>query len=1402
MKTLYVEDDLNDAELTINALKKSGEKFSVTLVQNYKDAFKTLTGPSGKEYDLVLCDKNLPDGNGLELLAAVRSAKIPVAFVLITGQGDENSAVAALRSGTDDYIIKQNNYLKHLPKLLIKAKTGFKNRLNQPDKNFHVLYIENIKEDADLTIRHMHDHAPHIHMTVVKSAAMAIKKISSPEFSRSFDVILLNFNLPETSALKLITKIKQKAVINIPVVLIGDHGSEENVVQALKSGASDFLIKTPDYLMRLPTKLENVNNFNQLKKEKEALSESEKRFRVLTENTIAGVYMVQNNKFIYVNTALMNMTGYDRSELINEDVFHFIHPDDHEDAKEYIKRRMEGQVADTRYDLRAIKKDGSIISLDIWGTLIQYNGQPTFIATVLDITEQKKLELEQRQIEERYRTAFKTGLDAQYIATLEDGLIIETNPQFKDVFGYEIDEAIGKTSRELNLYEDYSVRAKIVAALEENGVVNNLEAKARKKNGEIIWCSLSITLMEINEKKLMHGVARDITEVKRATDVLQQREKKYRFLFEAVPVGISISNTRGRIISANSAMQEIMGYTEEELQNFDLYDLYLDRDMRNQLLDTVQQSGKVRDFQVDLKRKDGTIFTVLFNIDLIEYDGNEAYLTVCRDISAQNQIRKQLHTSNKQLSRILNNLQDAYFQADASGKFVMVNPRAVSMYGYDSADEIIGLPTTALDSDKHERKLLQEALKKSDSIDDLITKGKRKNGSTFWVSMNIKRLKDEAGNYIGTEGVVRDISERKKNEEEIKQRNAELLTLNQIGQSLSRLANESEITERIFTEIGKVVDNRNFYIALYDKENQYIQYPVYTINGKRMTNRHRPLANGITDYVIRNNTILLINHDFLATLQKNGIELRGKPPQSLVAVPMTVNEEVIGVITLQDYDRENIYDDHHIDLLTTIAAQASSALQNAKLYGQVQLELNDLRIAEETLLERDIELLESQKIAHLGTFIFDTSSGLLKTSELMDELVGVDKTYNRSLQEWTALIHPEDRDMMIDFLRNELIAKKLEGEKEFRIVRKNDGKIRWLYIHNNVDVNAKGEVIRIRGTSQDITQRKQMENSLRRSEELFRNSFENAHVGVSLVSSEGNFLRVNNELCNILGYPIGELIVIKFNDITLEEDKHIGQSYLRRMIDGEIDNASFEKRYVRKNGQVIWVFLSIAAIRDDEGNFSHFIVYTQDISEQKKYEEKIEQNNMQLRETFKGAINLLALAGEQRDPYTAGHQERVAKLAVAIAKKMGLDEHTIEGINIAGIIHDVGKMSVPVELLSKPTKLTELEYSIIKTHSQSGYQILSKVDFPWPIADIVYQHHEHLDGSGYPRGLKSDEILIEAKILAVADVVEAMSSNRPYRASMGITAALEEISNKKDVYYDPGIVETCKKLFIEEAFNF
>jgi len=213
------------------------------------------------------------------------------------------------------------------------------------------------------------------------------------------------------------------------------------------------------------------------------------------------------------------------------------------------------------------------------------------------------------------------------------------------------------------------------------------------------------------------------------------------------------------------------------------------------------------------------------------------------------------------------------------------------------------------------------------------------------------------------------------------------------------------------------------------------------------------------------------------------------------------------------------------------------------------------------------------------------------------------------------------------------------------------------------------------------------------------------------------------------------------------------------------------------------------------------------IQREKQVYRRFEESNEALRKahdrlhcTLKQIVGVLASTVEMKDPYTAGHQRRVSHLATAIAREMGLSGDVIEGIKIAGLLHDIGKISVPSEILTRPSTLKELEMSLTRNHVISSFEILKRIDFQWPVAQISYQHHERMDGSGYPLGLSGESILLEARILAVADVVEAMSSHRPYRAALGIGMALEELARNRETLYDPEVVDACLRLFTEKGY--
>jgi len=403
---------------------------------------------------------------------------------------------------------------------------------------------------------------------------------------------------------------------------------------------------------------------------------------------------------------------------------------------------------------------------------------------------------------------------------------------------------------------------------------------------------------------------------------------------------------------------------------------------------------------------------------------------------------------------------------------------------------------------------------------------------------------------------------------------------------------------------------------------------------------------------------------------------------------------------------------------------------------------------------------------------------------------------------WTEIIHPDDLERMVEQhrLRRESQGGALPSY-EFRYITKTGHLMDTLLTIKLVPGTKKSIASLI-----DITERKQAElqrqatlYELRESEDKYRTLIETTDTGYVIIDQDGFVLDANYEYIRLTGHhDLSEIVGRSVMDWTAESEKEKNAEAVRACFDkGYIRNLEID--YVDAKGNVTPIEIN-ATCMEIEGK-THTITICRDITERKKAEEKLQHILDRLNKAVGTTIQVLVSAVESRDSYTAGHQSRSADMACAIATEMGLAQEKIEGIRMAGIIHDIGKLSIPAEILSKPTKLTEIEFALIKEHARSGYEMLKDVESPWPLAEIVYQHHERMNGSGYPRKLKGDEIIMESQILAVADVVEAMASHRPYRPTLGIKAALEEIEKNRGILYDNAVADACLKLFREKGYQ-
>lgn len=309
-------------------------------------------------------------------------------------------------------------------------------------------------------------------------------------------------------------------------------------------------------------------------------------------------------------------------------------------------------------------------------------------------------------------------------------------------------------------------------------------------------------------------------------------------------------------------------------------------------------------------------------------------------------------------------------------------------------------------------------------------------------------------------------------------------------------------------------------------------------------------------------------------------------------------------------------------------------------------------------------------------------------------------------------------------------------------------------------------------------------------------------IGDAVVSTDraGVVRYVNPMAEKLTAVQSGEVVGKALREVVSIEEMPDGCS-LEAMMAGVLSNGGGCRKETgvlqSRDGRSIPVEVSASSIQGAQGDgaWAGVVLVIHDMTEFVRADRALRKSVQDLRRTLEETVGALTLTTEKRDPYTAGHQHRVAMLASAIAETMELTDEQVEGIRVASLLHDIGKIYIPAEILSKPTMLTDIEMGMMKTHSEVGHEILKNISFPWPVSDIVLQHHERLDGSGYPMGLDGANILLEARIIMVADVVEAMSSHRPYRAALGVERALEEIARNKGARYDPTVVEHCLDLF-------
>jgi len=445
--------------------------------------------------------------------------------------------------------------------------------------------------------------------------------------------------------------------------------------------------------------------------------------------------------------------------------------------------------------------------------------------------------------------------------------------------------------------------------------------------------------------------------------------------------------------------------------------------------------------------------------------------------------------------------------------------------------------------------------------------------------------------------------------------------------------------------------------------------------------------------------------------------------------------------------------------------------------------------------------------------VWDSSLTLIYASPSVRETLGYDEEDLKKLLNnsggsgWTRLVAPGSLTSFHAAVRERLQtnARSDTNERnhpvELELIRR-DGSTLWTETESNPLPNGNGERTGFIAVTRDISERKHTREMLIKSEERYRNILENIDECYFELDRAGNFTFFNDALCRMTGYSPKELLGMNNRVYTSPETAQRLYTTFKQIYATGKPATVENYEVIRKNGSVRISDLSASLLLDSSGEPVGFRGVARDITEHKERERELKESYENLERMLEETVRTLAFTVEVRDPYTAGHQRRVAQLADAISHKMGLSLKKAMGVRMAALIHDVGKIQIPGELLNKPGPLSSYEMDLVRSHPSVGSSILKEIQFPWPISDIVLQHHARLDGSGYPRDISGEQMSVEAKIIAVADVVEAMVSHRPYRSALGMDKAIEEISNNRGTLYDPQVVDSCLSLITGDDFIF
>lgn len=840
-----------------------------------------------------------------------------------------------------------------------------------------------------------------------------------------------------------------------------------------------------------------------------------------------------------------------------------------------------------------------------------------------------------------------------------------------------------------------------------------------------------------------NDLQQEIQQRKYVQEALESEKAHLEQLFESALEGIAVTDVDGKVQRTNDEFSTIFGYARDEVVGKSIDRLIAPENQGDVARALTERAGRGERIALEAVRrcKDGSLLDVsVLAAPIIVNKKLVAVYAIYRDITSRKQADRKLRESEERYRTLVNTTPEAVTVTDLEGKITYVSLQTLKVHGYDSPSELLGRSAFEMidPSDHNQAKANLEKTLGNGVMRNLEYKLLRKDGTCFDGELNASLISDDKGNPKAFVATTRDITERKRAEEALR-------------------------------------ENEEKYRNLFQNSNDAIF--IHDVSGN----------------------IIDVNSKVLSLFGYKRLEILGLTVDRLHPEDeLSKSAQAFKQISKKGYVNFEInFKKKDGSIFPAEVSSSLFEISGSKVIQGVVRDISVRRQAEQNLRESEERYRELVEKAGAAILIDDRDGRFVYCNRRLADLFGC-SLEEMQANEIRSIVHPADIERVMKMHGGRIQGKKVPSKYEFMGIKKS-GELMYLEI-DAIALKEDGKVVGTRSYIWDITQRKKTEEAVRSSEERLKLLFQFAPDGYYLTDLKGNFLDGNKAAEEITGYKKEELIGKNFAKAKLLSADQLPKALtlLARNAMGQPTGPD-EFTLARKDGSKTIVGIRTFPVRI--AGQTVVLGIARDITEYKRTQDELKRSYQRMQKVLEDTINALTSAVEKRDPYTAGHQHRVAILADAIAEKMRLPSAQKQGLHVAALVHDIGKINVPAGILNKPSGLSDAEFALVKDHVLVGYDILRTIEFPWPVAEIVLQHHERLDGSGYPRGIKGSEVMLEAKILSVADVVESMLAHRPYRPARGMESATKEITKYKKKLYDVKVVNACLKVLKDKNFS-